>query len=119
VPAAGRFAAVGFSADPELTFAPWESFAAESLMTCEEIGVYAEARPSGDPVIHRLLGHPDPVQGDMQLECQLAANGVYCGDGRTMGSHLAHPPMRIIGWVGVPVRQQFRVAVTGFKWLPR
>jgi uncharacterized protein YwqG len=81
VPAEGRFAAVRLSADPELTFVPWESFAAESLMTREEIGVYAEVLPSGDPVIHRLLGHPDPVQGDMQLECQLAVNGVYCGDG--------------------------------------
>lgn len=81
VPARGRFAAVGLSADPELTFVPWESFAAGSLaMTREEICVYAGILPSGDPVIHRLLGHPDPVQGDMQLECQLAANGVYCGD---------------------------------------
>lgn len=81
VPAEGRFAAVGLSADLELTFVPLESFAAESLaMTHEEIRVYADVLPSGNPVIHRLLGHPDPVQGDMQLECQLAANGVYCGD---------------------------------------
>lgn len=28
-------------------------------------------------VIHRLLGHADPVQNGMQLECQLEANGVY------------------------------------------
>lgn len=69
------------SADPELTFVPWESFAAESLaMAREEFRVYADVLPSGDPTIQRLLGHPDPVQGDMQLECQLAANGVYCGD---------------------------------------
>ena len=81
VPAEGRFAATGLSADRELTFVPWESFTAESLaMTCEEIRVYARVLPSDDPVIHRLLGHPDPVQGDMQLECQLVANGVYCGD---------------------------------------
>jgi uncharacterized protein YwqG len=30
--------------------------------------------------IHRLGGYPDPVQGDMQLECQLVSNGIYCGD---------------------------------------
>jgi uncharacterized protein YwqG len=30
--------------------------------------------------IHRLFGWPEPVQGDMQLECQLVANGIYCGD---------------------------------------
>lgn len=33
-----------------------------------------------DLTIHRLLGHPDPIQGDMQLECQLVTNGLYCGD---------------------------------------
>lgn len=30
--------------------------------------------------VHRLLGYPDQIQGDMQLECQLAYNGLYCGD---------------------------------------
>ena len=29
---------------------------------------------------HQLLGHPSPIQGDMQLECQLAWHGLYCGD---------------------------------------
>jgi uncharacterized protein YwqG len=28
---------------------------------------------------HRLLGHPQPIQNAMELECQLASNGVYCG----------------------------------------
>ncbi|HET6428967.1 MAG TPA: YwqG family protein [Phycisphaerae bacterium] len=29
----------------------------------------------------RLLGHPDPIQsGQMQLDCQLASHGLYCGD---------------------------------------
>lgn len=30
-------------------------------------------------VTHRLLGHADAIQGDMQLECQLASHGVDCG----------------------------------------
>lgn len=29
---------------------------------------------------HQLLGHPDVIQGDMQLEAQLVTNGLYCGD---------------------------------------
>jgi len=29
---------------------------------------------------HKLLGHPDTIQGDMQLECQLVSNGLFCGD---------------------------------------
>jgi hypothetical protein len=60
---------------------PWESFTAERLgMTREEIHAYVGVFPAEDSTIHRLLGHPDPVQGDMQLECQLVANGLYCGN---------------------------------------
>jgi len=33
---------------------------------------------SGD---HRLLGRPFLIRSDMRLECQLASNGVRCGDG--------------------------------------
>jgi uncharacterized protein YwqG len=30
---------------------------------------------------HQVAGFPDPVQGDeMELECQLVSNGLYCGD---------------------------------------
>jgi uncharacterized protein YwqG len=28
-------------------------------------------------IVNRLLGHPDPIQGDMQLECQLMSEGLY------------------------------------------
>jgi uncharacterized protein YwqG len=35
----------------------------------------------GDKPLHQVLGHPAEIQGEMRLECQLAANGVYCGDG--------------------------------------
>jgi len=38
----------------------------------------AEQRPPG--AAHQLLGHSSPVQGDMQLECQLVSHGLYCGD---------------------------------------
>ena len=29
---------------------------------------------------HKLLGHSDNIQGDMELECQLVSHGEYCGD---------------------------------------
>lgn len=29
---------------------------------------------------HQLLGHPNIVQNDMKLECQLVTHGIYCGD---------------------------------------
>ncbi|WP_281886607.1 YwqG family protein [Paenibacillus sp. YYML68] len=36
-------------------------------------------------ITHKLLGHPDNIQGDMQLECQLVSNGLYCGDSSGYG----------------------------------
>lgn len=36
---------------------------------------------NGENVEHQIGGYPRPVQGDhMELEAQLASNGVYCGD---------------------------------------
>ena len=34
----------------------------------------------GDEPQHRLLGHPDQIQNDMQLECQLVTHGLNVGD---------------------------------------
>jgi uncharacterized protein YwqG len=31
--------------------------------------------------LHRLLGYPDALQGDMQVESQLVSHGLYLGDG--------------------------------------
>jgi uncharacterized protein YwqG len=35
---------------------------------------------SEDEPIHRCGGHPQEIQNDMRLECQLVTNGIYCGD---------------------------------------
>lgn len=41
----------------------------------EMAGIEFGSRPK-----HQMFGFPSPVQGDqMELECQLASNGVYCG----------------------------------------
>jgi uncharacterized protein YwqG len=37
---------------------------------------YAEKAVPG----HQVLGHPGEIQGAMELECQLASHGVYCGN---------------------------------------
>jgi uncharacterized protein YwqG len=29
--------------------------------------------------VHRMGGYPNQIQGDMQLQCQLVTNGLYCG----------------------------------------
>jgi len=42
--------------------------------------VMRDSKYQGEPY-HQLLGHPTPVQSkDMDLECQLVSNGIYCGD---------------------------------------
>jgi uncharacterized protein YwqG len=54
------------------------------LLTDLDAEVYSElvqavSVPSGKPA-HQLFGHSYNIQNDMQLECQLASNGLYCGD---------------------------------------
>lgn len=52
-------------------------------LTEEEQDAYTELceRLMGEEqMINKLLGYPDQIQGDMQLECQLVSNGLYCGD---------------------------------------
>jgi uncharacterized protein YwqG len=41
---------------------------------CEEL------TEGGGSTHHRVLGHPQLIQNPMELECQLASNGVYCGN---------------------------------------
>ena len=38
-----------------------------------------DSKAGGEP-IHRVGGHPQEVQGEMRLECQLVTQGLYCGD---------------------------------------
>ena len=51
--------------------------------------VFRAAAPTPKGPSHRLGGHSDNIQGDMQLEAQLVMNGLYCGSARGY-----HDPMR-------------------------
>jgi uncharacterized protein YwqG len=46
----------------------------------EELAARLSAEEPQLSVMHRLLGHPQQIQGDMALECQLVSNGLYWGD---------------------------------------
>jgi uncharacterized protein YwqG len=51
-------------------------------LTDEELDRYCEfqeAQFSGKPQ-HQIDGYANPIQGEMELECQLVSNGLYCGD---------------------------------------
>jgi uncharacterized protein YwqG len=34
----------------------------------------------GDGNLNKLLGYSDNIQGEMEIECELVTNGLYCGD---------------------------------------
>ena len=81
MPEKGVFNSMRLRIEAELTFAPWESFDVGQLGLGWETQLeYGEAMgANGRGPCHRFLGHPDLVQGDMQLECQLVHHGLYCG----------------------------------------
>lgn len=85
LPDEGRFGACAVSFSEVLTLPPWESIFVEQLgMSDEEIDRYVDVldqmeRGESDGMLHQLLGHASPIQRDMQLECQLVANGIDVG----------------------------------------
>ena len=79
----GFFRSVPLSLKAEIDLPPWESLWFESCgLEGDEVDRYMDLRThvSGGDLIHKLLGYPDPVQNEMQTECQLVSNGIYCGD---------------------------------------
>ena len=77
---------MALAAQPELTVPALGSHDVEAILGQAWSEPYAWVLGDGpDPVTHRFLGHPNPVQGDMQLECQLASHGVAVGDGDYLG----------------------------------
>ncbi len=52
-------------------------------LTDEEIDLYIEITSPSDKVLHQVGGFPSPIQGNnMELESQLASNGIYLGDSK-------------------------------------
>ncbi|MCL4269351.1 MAG: DUF1963 domain-containing protein [Anaerolineales bacterium] len=71
----------------ELTIPPWESILIEELgLNREEMSSYinlAESITSDvGGLVNRILGYPEQIQGDMQIECQMVSNGIYYGDAK-------------------------------------
>lgn len=84
LPEESRFHCCQVTFSLEITVPPYDSVAVERLQLSEAEGnAYAnllDALDQSEPV-HRLLGYPEPIQGDMQTECQFVVNGVYVGGG--------------------------------------
>ncbi|NLT55196.1 MAG: DUF1963 domain-containing protein [Actinomycetales bacterium] len=81
VPEHARFGVRGLTAATEWTWASGRSRAVQRLLPDDEQWcAYVELFDEPGATFHRMLGHPEPVQGEMQLECQLVSNGLYCGN---------------------------------------
>jgi len=80
-----RFTAVPMQPELEWTvpgFDAYErddlSFAPEDLERVQAV----EDRLTGELPAHRVLGHPDLIQSEMRLECELVSRGIYLGGDR-------------------------------------
>ena len=87
LPNEGRYLPCLLSFFEDLTLPPWESIVIENLgLTREEMDVYVDLPDNifsnDSDLINRILGHPEQIQGDMQIECQMVSNGLYYGDGK-------------------------------------
>lgn len=77
---------IGFKIIPSLpspyasTIFDRESFSQEEINNYFNLLDALEHEYVQDEPLHQLLGHSNNLQGDMQLECQLAFHGLYCGD---------------------------------------
>jgi uncharacterized protein YwqG len=77
----GEFPACELSFAAELTLLGLETAEIALLnLTAEEQEHYLECIDFPEGYGHHLLGYPQEIQGSMQLECQLASHGIYCGD---------------------------------------
>jgi len=87
LPEESRFKACALQFSSEVTVPDNESLYIEELGLTQEkqnllraLLLQSEVFQGEDEITHRLLGHPDQIQGEMQLECQLVSHGLYCGD---------------------------------------
>ncbi len=67
--------------EPEMTLPDWSSLDSMTDAEGEEyLNLQEQLVGSSGAMHHRLLGHPQVIQNPMELECQLASNGIYCGN---------------------------------------
>ena len=60
-----------------LSLPGWEHDSIDGMLSDEEIDNYIEVTSGAK---NQIFGYANCVQGPMELECQLATNGIYCGD---------------------------------------
>lgn len=82
----GSFAALAVDYVVQTTLPSWRSLHIKRLaLDTKESELYWDLREkveeyngNGD-IIHKVYGHPDNIQGDMLMDCQVAGNGIHWG----------------------------------------
>jgi len=87
LPEEGHYSTCSLSFFEELAIPPWESILIDELdLSREEMDSYINLAESiisdGSGLVNRILGYPEQIQGDMQIECQMVSNGIYYGDAK-------------------------------------
>ena len=80
-----RFTAVPMRPELEWTVPGFDAYELEDLSLGDEELERVQAvedRLTGDIPAHRVLGHPDLIQSEMRLECELVSRGIYFGGDR-------------------------------------
>ncbi|QDA59543.1 YwqG family protein [Hymenobacter jejuensis] len=63
----------------EISILPYSYFEERmKFLSREEGDIYWDIMNEGE--VNKILGYADPIQNDMELECELVINGLYCGD---------------------------------------
>lgn len=80
-----RFHATSADFSEEITLPPFESIFIDKLKLSKNdrdkyFDWMIDQSKNMAEVRHKLLGYPDIIQNEMQTECQLVSNGLYCGD---------------------------------------
>ncbi len=83
VPHEARYHPCTLAFEEVLSFPSWESLFIQDLqLSDDERDRYIDFENANEVyagTAHQILGHPNEIQCEMQLECQLASHGVYCG----------------------------------------
>jgi uncharacterized protein YwqG len=78
LPEHSKFKSCRLSFTNSISLPNWESDVINGILSDKEQDAYIELTVDGE--ITKLLGHSDNIQGNMEDECQLVTNGLYCGD---------------------------------------
>ncbi|WP_338841181.1 YwqG family protein [Flavobacterium ginsenosidimutans] len=78
LPKYSRFKPTAVEIKHEVNLPCYEDEIYEELEDGEDEKFWEKVYYSGS--INKLLGYSDNIQGEMELECELVTNGLYCGD---------------------------------------